>query len=101
VLCADSVVGNPPSLFLKGDRCYEKCTLDRRSYAPGQHGQGQARKKVSEYGIQLREKQKDPSDLWDLGKTVQELFCPCGPDARDHGGKSVSPPGTQTGQCDL
>jgi small subunit ribosomal protein S4 len=44
-------------LYLKGQRCYtEKCAIDRRSYAPGQHGQ--ARKKVSEYGIQLREKQK-------------------------------------------
>ena len=43
-------------LFLKGDRCYtNKCGLDRRSYAPGQHGQG--RKKNSEYGIQLRAKQ--------------------------------------------
>jgi small subunit ribosomal protein S4 len=44
-------------LFLKGDRCYtEKCGIDRRPYAPGQHGQG--RTKVSEYGTQLREKQK-------------------------------------------
>lgn len=44
-------------LYLKGDRCYTgKCGIDRRSYAPGQHGQG--RKKVSEYGMQLREKQK-------------------------------------------
>lgn len=44
-------------MFLKGDRCYsEKCAADRRSYAPGQHGQG--RKKPSEYGTQLREKQK-------------------------------------------
>ncbi|KKM12646.1 30S ribosomal protein S4 [Clostridiales bacterium PH28_bin88] len=44
-------------LYLKGDRCYsDKCAIDRRAYAPGQHGQG--RKKVSEYGIQLREKQK-------------------------------------------
>lgn len=44
-------------LYLKGDRCYtNKCAIDRRSYAPGQHGQG--RKKLSEYGIQLREKQK-------------------------------------------
>lgn len=43
-------------LFLKGDRCYTaKCALERRSYAPGQHGQG--RKKSSEYGIQLRTKQ--------------------------------------------
>ncbi len=44
-------------LFLKGDRCYtEKCAVDRRSYPPGQHGQG--RHKVSEYGLHLREKQK-------------------------------------------
>jgi small subunit ribosomal protein S4 len=45
-------------LFLKGDRCYsDKCAFDRRSYAPGQHGQGR-RSKISGYGIQLREKQK-------------------------------------------
>ena len=44
-------------LFLKGERCYSsKCALERRNYAPGQHGQ--ARKKMSEYGVQLREKQK-------------------------------------------
>lgn len=44
-------------LFLKGDRCYtDKCGVNRRLYAPGQHGQG--RKKLSEYGLQLREKQK-------------------------------------------
>ena len=44
-------------LFLKGERCYsDKCALSRRSYAPGQHGQN--RKKVSEYGLQLRAKQK-------------------------------------------
>lgn len=44
-------------LFLKGDRCYTgKCAISRREYAPGQHGQ--AKKKQSEYGIQLREKQK-------------------------------------------
>ena len=45
------------TLFLKGDRCYsDKCAIARRTYAPGQHGQG--RKKLSEYGQQLREKQK-------------------------------------------
>ena len=44
-------------LFLKGDRCYsEKCSVAVRAYAPGQHGQG--RKKSSEYGLQLRAKQK-------------------------------------------
>jgi len=45
-------------LFLKGDRCYSsKCALDKRAYAPGQHGQARARK-ASEYGMQHREKQK-------------------------------------------
>lgn len=44
-------------LFLKGDRCYtDKCAFDRRSYPPGQHGQH--RTKLSDYGLQLREKQK-------------------------------------------
>jgi small subunit ribosomal protein S4 len=44
-------------LFFKGDRCYtDKCSFERRSYPPGQHGQG--RGKVSEYALQLREKQK-------------------------------------------
>ncbi len=44
-------------LFLKGDRCYtDKCAVVRRAYAPGMHGQG--RSKASEYGLQLREKQK-------------------------------------------
>ncbi|HBL35704.1 MAG TPA: 30S ribosomal protein S4 [Firmicutes bacterium] len=46
-------------LFLKADRCLsDKCSFNRRSYGPGQHGQGQARRKQSEYGLQLREKQK-------------------------------------------
>ena len=45
-------------LFLKGDRCYtDKCALERRAYAPGQHGNAR-NKKLSEYGVQLREKQK-------------------------------------------
>ncbi|MDI9514873.1 MAG: 30S ribosomal protein S4 [Clostridiaceae bacterium] len=44
-------------LFLKGERCYgNKCAIGRRAYAPGQHGA--QRKKLSEYGLQLREKQK-------------------------------------------
>lgn len=45
-------------LFLKGERCFSsKCALERRSYPPGQHGPGR-QKKLSQYGIQLREKQK-------------------------------------------
>jgi small subunit ribosomal protein S4 len=44
-------------LYLKGDRCYtDKCAIERRHYPPGQHGQ--RRSKVSDYGLQLREKQK-------------------------------------------
>ena len=44
-------------LFLKGDRCFsDKCSIERRNYPPGQHGQG--RPKFSDYGMQLREKQK-------------------------------------------
>lgn len=47
-------------LFLKGSRCYsDKCSVSRRNYAPGQHGQKKA--KLSEYGTQLREKQKTKS----------------------------------------
>ncbi|MFZ3115183.1 MAG: 30S ribosomal protein S4 [Syntrophales bacterium] len=45
-------------IFLKGDRCYsEKCAFERRGYAPGDHGQ-MRRKQPSDYGLQLREKQK-------------------------------------------
>lgn len=44
-------------MFLKGERCYSsKCAIERRNFPPGQHGQG--RRKQSEYGLQLREKQK-------------------------------------------
>lgn len=44
-------------LFLKGDRCYtDKCSVERRGYPPGQHGQNKT--KISNYGLQLREKQK-------------------------------------------
>ena len=45
-------------LFLKGSRCTtDKCAIERRQYAPGQHGQNM-RRKISAYGVQLREKQK-------------------------------------------
>ena len=44
-------------LYLKGERCYtEKCSFDRKSFVPGMHGK--RRSKISEYGTQLREKQK-------------------------------------------
>ncbi|MBI5463677.1 MAG: 30S ribosomal protein S4 [Ignavibacteriales bacterium] len=45
-------------LFLKGTKCYtDKCPMEKRAYAPGQHGQSR-RSRISEYGVQLREKQK-------------------------------------------
>ncbi|AEF93143.1 ribosomal protein S4 [Desulfotomaculum nigrificans CO-1-SRB] len=60
-------------LYLKGDRCYTgKCAVDRRSYAPGQHGQD--RKKISEYGIQLREKQKARRIYGVLEKPFRNYF---------------------------
>jgi small subunit ribosomal protein S4 len=47
-------------LFLKGDRCFtEKCAIEKRNYAPGQHGKGgRIKQKLQGYGLQLREKQK-------------------------------------------
>ncbi len=60
-------------LFLKGDRCYsDKCAFDRRGYAPGQHGQ-RRRGKPSDYGIQLREKQKVKS-TYGLSEKQFRLF---------------------------
>ena len=62
-------------LFLKGTRCpTEKCALSRRSFAPGQHGQNQARKKTSNYGIQLREKQKVKRIYGVLEKQFRHYF---------------------------
>ena len=60
-------------LFLKGDRCYtEKCAFERRAYPPGQHGQG--RIKFSEYGLQLREKQKIKKMYGLLEKQFRSYF---------------------------
>ncbi|HZJ84983.1 MAG TPA: 30S ribosomal protein S4 [Syntrophomonadaceae bacterium] len=61
-------------LFLKGDRCYsEKCSIERRPYAPGVHGQSR-RQKVSEYGLQLREKQKMRRTYGILEKQFRRYF---------------------------
>ena len=60
-------------LFLKGSRCYsDKCSISRRNYAPGQHGQKRA--KLSEYGTQLREKQKTKSYYGDGEKQFRKYF---------------------------
>ena len=60
-------------LFLKGDRCYgDKCAYERRAYPPGQHGQ--RRGKLSDYGIQLREKQKVKKMYGLLEKQFRSYF---------------------------
>ena len=60
-------------LFLKGERCYtDKCAIKRRNYPPGQHGQG--RSKVSDYGVQLREKQKVRRIYGVLEKQFRSFF---------------------------
>jgi len=60
-------------LFLKGDRCYtEKCSVERRPYPPGQHGQ--RRTKLSDYAIQLREKQKVRNGYGVLEKQFRRYF---------------------------
>lgn len=60
-------------LFLKGDRCHtDKCAVERRNYAPGQHGQG--RVKVSDYGTQLREKQRVKRTYGLLEKQFRSYF---------------------------
>lgn len=61
-------------LFLKGDRCYsEKCAVERKPYAPGAHGQSR-RQKPSEYGLQLREKQKTRRIYGVLEKQFSNYF---------------------------
>jgi len=60
-------------LFLKGDRCFtEKCSIERRQYPPGQHGQ--RRSKISDYGTQLREKQKVRKIYGVLEKQFRRYF---------------------------
>lgn len=61
-------------LFLKGDKCYsDKCAIERRSYPPGQHGQGR-RRKISDYGVHLREKQKVKRTYGLLEKQFRNYF---------------------------
>ncbi len=61
-------------LFLKGDRCYSpKCAIDRKPYGPGQHGQARTRK-PTEYGLQLREKQKTKRIYGVMEKQFRNYF---------------------------
>ena len=60
-------------LFLKGDRCHtDKCGIERRRYAPGSHGQ--RRRKLSDYGLQLREKQKVKQTYGVLERQFKKYF---------------------------
>lgn len=60
-------------LFLKGERCYtDKCAINKRAYSPGQHGK--QRRKMSEYGMQLREKQKARRFYGVLEKQFRKYF---------------------------
>ena len=62
-------------LFLKGDRCFsDKCAFARRAQVPGQHGVGGGRKRVKEYGLQLREKQKAKRYYGILEKQFNNYF---------------------------
>ena len=62
-------------LFLKGDRCFsDKCSVSRRAQAPGQHGVVTGRKRVKEYGLQLREKQKAKRYYGILEKQFKNYF---------------------------
>jgi len=62
-------------LYLKGERCVSKsCAFTRKSYAPGQHGLSSAKKKLSEYGIQMREKQKAKRIYGVLEKQFKNYF---------------------------
>jgi len=61
-------------LFLKGERCYgSKCAFDNRAYPPGQHGQSR-RGRISDYGIQLREKQKVRATYGVLERQFRRYF---------------------------
>lgn len=61
-------------LFLKGSKCFsEKCPIEKRNYPPGQHGNGR-RQKISEYGVQLREKQKIRRSYGLLETQFRNLF---------------------------
>ena len=74
-------------LFLKGSRCYtDKCSVTRRNYAPGEHGQG--KKKLSEYGTQLREKQKTKS-FYGVGEKQFRKYFEMAANSREKTGEAL------------
>ncbi len=80
-------------LFLKGERCHtEKCAIEKRNFAPGQHGKDRKPKLVG-YGLQLREKQKARRYYRLLEGQFRNLFEKAGP-KRHHRRKSSEHPGT-------
>jgi len=61
-------------LFLKGTKCFsDKCPIEKRNFAPGQHGKDR-KSKIVGYGLQLREKQKNQAYLFRPGRPVPKLF---------------------------
>ena len=75
-------------LFLKGERCYtEKCAIEKRNFAPGQHGKTRKRgsAKVAGYGVQLREKQKVKRTYGVLEDQFRLYFAAGGAHPRYHG----------------
>ena len=74
-------------LFLKGERCYsDKCSISRRNYAPGQNGQKKA--KLSEYGTQLREKQKTKS-FYGVGEKQFRKYFEMAANSREKTGEAL------------
>ena len=83
-------------LYLKGERCYsDKCAIERRSYPPGQHGQG--RVKFSNYGVQLREKQKVKRMYGLMEKQFRNFFVKGGKAEGNHRDQSPASPGETPG----
>ena len=85
-------------LFLKGDRCYgEKCAFERRAYAPGQHGQRRSGK-LSDYQLQLREKQKVKRIYGVLEKQFRRYYYRAEKAKGNHRHQSADPAGVPAGQ---
>jgi small subunit ribosomal protein S4 len=88
-------------LYLKGERCYTpKCAIERRAFAPGMHGQARKRK-TSDYGIQLRAKQKARRIYGLLEKQFRNYFNAAAKEPGVTGGKTVNVPSYQVKPGDV